>query len=107
MKMFNLVLKCLSLSRTFVKSLLIDIKVTGRFMNKKVSQVRSLNVLLRMDGRAELIHEDVVMLNARVLSIWLRVGLRNESIFTTFLLSFGGKSPYPPIYCLSIQIGIN
>lgn len=46
-------------------------------------------------------------LNTSILSIWLRIGLRNEAVFTTFLLSFWSERPDPSVNGLRVQIGID
>lgn len=46
-------------------------------------------------------------LNTSILTIWLRIGLRNEAVFTTFLLSFWSERPNPSVDGLSVQIGID
>lgn len=56
-----------------------------------------------MDGK-RFVH---YKLNTSILSIWLRIGLRNEAVFTTFLLSFWGERPDPSVDGLRIQIGID
>lgn len=48
-----------------------------------------------------------MMLDTRVLPIRLRVGFRNETIFTTFLLSFWGERPDPTLDRLIVHVGIN